>query len=342
MAPRATGSGRGRGTRPPAHLAPMLATPARELPAGEAAWAYELKWDGIRAVAHIDGSGLRLESRNLKPLTATYPELHGLAKQVGASPVILDGEIVALDDAGRPSFQRLQERMGVTAPSEAARRAAITPAQYYVFDLLHLGDHSLLDLPYTERRRLLEYLEVEGAHWRTPSRFDGEGAGAATLDTARRYGLEGVVAKRLDSTYRPGTRSKAWLKVKLLEEEELVIGGWAPGEGRRAGAIGSLLVGRYDDRGVLHYCGGVGTGLTEAMLARLAERLTPLRRDTSPFAEGHVRRDAVYVEPRLVATVEFRERTAAGILRQPSFKGLRDDLDPRTVTGEAERVDLGG
>ena len=306
----------------------MLAV-AGELPRDEERWSFELKWDGVRLIAHAGNGRVRYESRRLRDVTATYPELQGLGAELGDGPVILDGEVVALDDGGRPSFQLLQERMNIGSAGAAAARAAQVPVAYLVFDVLWMDGRSTMDLPYTERRALLEELALSGAHWHTPPAFSGEGT--ATLDAARERRLEGVIAKRLDSTYRPGTRSGAWVKVKLLLREEFVIGGWMPGEGARAGRLGALLVGRYRD-GRLHYTGSVGTGFTERMLEHLGGLLAPLRRETSPFAEGAVRPGAVFVEPELVAEVEYRERTREGILRQPSFKGLRDDKEPHDVT----------
>lgn len=304
----------------------MLAT-AGTLPLRQDGWAFELKWDGIRAVAHWDGQRLRLETRNLRDVTVAYPELAAMGASLGRHTVVLDGEVVALDDRGVPSFGLLQERMHVADRHTAARRAETTPAAYFAFDLLHLDDRSTLDQAWSERRRLLDHLGVRGPSCATPPAFP-PGEGDATLAVARDRGLEGVVAKRLDSTYRPGERSKAWVKTKLLAREEFVIGGWAPGEGSRGGGIGSLLVGLPAGAGRLTYCGAVGTGFTAAELVRLAARLAPDVTAQSPFTVTVPKRDAVFVVPKLVVDVEFRERTAAGILRQPSYKGERIDKTP--------------
>jgi bifunctional non-homologous end joining protein LigD len=303
----------------------MLAT-AGALPGHQEAYAFEPKWDGIRAVAHWDGSTLRLETRTLRDVTVAYPELAPLGPALGPAPTILDGEVVALDERGAPSFQRLQERMHVADRHLAARKAEAVPVAYFAFDVLHLGAGSTLELPWTVRRRLLDDLAVRGPSWTTPPAFPGEGD--ATLAAARERGLEGVVAKRLDSPYVPGARSPAWVKVKILRREEFVVGGWLPGEGSREGGIGALLMGRPDGEGRLRYCGAVGTGFTAAELGRLAGRLRPLVSAESPFADPVPRRDAVFVVPRLVVDVEFRERTTTGILRQASYKGERIDKTP--------------
>jgi bifunctional non-homologous end joining protein LigD len=319
----------------PAHVQPMLATLARELPADEDAWTYEFKWDGIRAIALWDGSRLRLETRNLRDVTHSWPELDGLGAALGNRPVILDGEIAALDEVGRPSFQRLQERMHIADRGMAARKAAEVPASYLVFDVLHLDDRDLMPLPWTERRPLLESLGLAGPSWAITPSVPGDGE--ALLETVRQRSMEGVICKRLDSRYVPGARSRSWLKVKLQQSDEFVVGGWFPGEGRRANHIGSLLLGVPNEQGGLDYVGNVGTGFTDAELARLERRLEPIRRPTTPFTGGGTpKRASVFVEPELVVEVEYTERTNEGILRHPSYKGTRIDKGVRDVnTGES-------
>ncbi len=247
---------------------------------------------------------------------------------------VLDGEIVAFDDQGRPSFERLQRRMHVTSASSIRRLAASTPVVYAAFDLLYLDGHSLMEQPYTARRRALEALRPEDASpgWRIPAAHPGQGG--RLLEATRLQGLEGIVAKRLDSRYEGGRRTGTWLKIKHTRRQELVIGGWLPGEGRRAQRIGALLMGYYED-GAFRYAGRVGTGFTDQTLAELAERLEPLRRPTSPFTGApKLPRNAVYVEPCLVAEIEIREWTRERIMRAPSFKGLREDKAPRDVVLE--------
>ncbi len=251
----------------PRHLKPMLATLSTRLPRDEEAWAYEIKWDGVRAIAYCEAGHLRLESRNLREITSHYPELRALGAELGAREAVLDGEVVAFDDDGRPSFERLQSRMNLASESAVRRRMADCPVTYLIFDLLYLDGRSLIDLPYAERRERLEALELEGPSWQTPSHHRGEGKALLRLTEER--GLEGLVAKRLDSRYLPGRRSRAWLKVKNIRSQELVIGGWLPGQGRRAGTIGAILVGYHedDDGGRrLRYAGRVGSGFTEAEL----------------------------------------------------------------------------
>jgi bifunctional non-homologous end joining protein LigD len=276
---------------------------------------------------------LRLESRNLNEITDAYPEVRGLLRDLGMREAVLDGEIVAFDEQGRPSFGRLQHRMHVTSPAAVRRLAASTPVVYAIFDLLYLDGHSLTELPYTERRARLESLELSGPAWRVPAARPGEGV--RLLEATGAQGLEGIVAKRLDSRYEPGRRTGAWLKIKHTLRQELVIGGWIPGEGRRSDRIGALLMGYYQD-GAFRYAGRVGTGFTEQMLADLERRLAPLRREDSPFHDApRLPREAVFVEPCLVAEVEFREWTSDGVMRAPSYKGLREDKSPRDVVLES-------
>lgn len=317
----------------------MLAVPGT-MPPDQERWGFELKWDGVRALARPDGAGgLRLESRSLRDVSTAYPELRGLGPALADAGAVVDGEVVALDEEGRPDFQRLQERMHVADARTAAERAARVPILYVVFDVLQVDGGAVVDRPYEDRRALLEGLGLQGASWATPPWFPGEGDLTYQVATDRR--LEGVIAKRLGSPYVPGARSPAWRKVKIFEREEFVVGGWVPGEGGRSGRIGSLLVGRYDAEGRLRYAGGVGTGFTGADLDRLGRLLGPTRRASSPFTGAQPKRGAVFVEPALVAEVEFRERTRDGILRQPSFKGLRDDKAPADVVG-GPRVEVDG
>lgn len=323
------------GTREPLPdlVRPMLAT-AGALPANDGAFGYELKWDGVRAVVYVEGDTVRTLTRNDREVTGTYPELRALAGALGGRPAVLDGEIVAFDDVGRPSFGTLQARMHVTKPAEVERLRTAVPVRYLPFDLLHLDGRSTLRLPYAERRALLEELALGGASWQVPPYF--RGGGADLLAASRQRGLEGVVAKRLDSAYLPGRRSDAWVKVKNIRTQEVVIGGWKPGEGRRAGTIGSLLLGVQAESGLV-YAGHVGTGFTEATLVDLRGRLTPLERSSSPFADVIPRqfaKDARWVEPELVAEVAFGEWTRDGRLRHPSYRGLRMDKIPAEVVRE--------
>ncbi|MEA3019077.1 MAG: bifunctional non-ous end joining protein LigD [Actinomycetota bacterium] len=312
----------------------MLAT-AGELPRDQEAWAYELKWDGIRAITYWDGKKIRAESRNLRDITGAWPELDALGPSLGHREVILDGEIVALDGRGVPSFQRLQERMHVRQPTQEL--VTSVPVAYFVFDVLHLDGASLMPKPWTQRREILESLDARGPTWATPPAFVGEGD--MTVAVAEERDLEGVVAKRLDSVYLPGHRSKQWTKIKRQARDEFIVGGWTPGEGRRAGSIGSLALGLPAVGGGLRYVGNVGTGFTDHELRRLDAALRPTVTDENPFTRNvsYIKKGTVFVEPLLVADVEYTERTNEGILRHPSYKGERIDKSPADVkTDHAE------
>jgi bifunctional non-homologous end joining protein LigD len=314
----------------PERIEPMKATLAK-LPADDDGWGFEIKWDGVRAIAYCEPGHVRLESRNLREITSQYPEVGRIREAIGGDAVILDGELVAFDDDGRPSFQRLQRRMHVASESEVRRRMGETPVTYVIFDLLYADGKVLFDRPYEERRERLARLGLEGESWQTPSYHRGEGG--ALLEASGRQGLEGIVAKRLASPYRPGKRGRDWLKIKNVRGQEVVIGGWLPGKGRREGELGALLVGYYDDGG-LRYAGKVGTGFAAADLRLLRERLEPLRTDESPFEGRQPQKDSIFVEPKLVAQVEFAEWTSAGTLRHPSYEGLRDDKAAADVVRE--------
>ena len=319
----------------PARIRPMLAVTG-ELPpvAQDDRWGYEMKWDGVRAVVYVEGGSARVLSRSDRDVTVTYPELRPLGEQLGARQCVLDGEIVAFDDQGRPSFGALQPRMQIGDAARARRLAKEVPATFLAFDVLHLDGRDTTALPYQERRDLLEAMDVNGARWSTPPWFRGDGA--AALATSRAQGLEGIVAKRRDSPYLPGRRSDNWLKIKIFDTAEVVIGGWKPGSGRRAGGIGSLLIGVPSPAG-LEYVGHVGTGFTQAMLDDLARMLRPLARQTSPFAHEVPRqwaKDARWVTPKLVGEVAYGERTKDGRLRTPSWRGLRPDKRPEDINPE--------
>ena len=316
----------------PERVAPMLATLARGLPPDGDRYRYEVKWDGVRAIAYVDGCRARFEGRRGTAITSTYPELRGLGEALGSVPAVLDGEIVAFDDGGggRPSFERIQQRMHVSAERAVRRLMAEVPVAYVIFDLLWLDGHSTLALPYDDRRTLLERLALAGPAWQVPASYDD---GDALLAATRAQGLEGVVAKRRDSVYSPGRRSRDWLKVKHHLAQELVVGGWLPGRGNRTDRVGALLVG-YHDEDRLRYAGRVGTGFTDAELHRIEGLLRPLARATSPFDPAPRLRDAVYVEPRLVARVRFGEWTRAGVVRHPVYLGTVEDRPPADIVRE--------
>ena len=316
----------------PGRIEPMMAKPATRVPTPDAAWGFEFKWDGIRALAYVDGGRVRLISRTGEDVTGRYPEIHAMGRALGSREVILDGEVVALDENGRPSFEQIQQRMGLTSENDVRRKMKTVPVSYMVFDVLWQDGHSLMTSAYVDRRAQLAGLKLSGPSWQT-SPFE-KGGGHEMLEASLKGGLEGVMAKRLDAQYEPGRRSGAWLKVKNRNRQELVIGGWLDGEGKRRGYPGALLVGYYDG-GKFVYAGKVGTGFTDKTLDKLNEMLTPLAIDKSPFGAGAPPpRKAHFVKPKVVAEFEFVEWTRGGQLRAPAFKAFRIDKPAGEVVRE--------
>jgi bifunctional non-homologous end joining protein LigD len=313
----------------------MLASPGR-LPTHEEEWGFEIKWDGIRALAFIDGGRIRLVNRNERDVTKQYPELRALGPELGSHEAILDGEIVSFDEHGYPSFEQLQRRMHLSAEGIVRRRAREAPVTYVIFDLLYLDGRSTTGLSYRDRRALLEGFDLRGPAWQTPAYYAGEGRELLTAAGEQR--LEGVLAKRLDSPYRSGRRTTDWLKIKNVNRQELVIGGWLPGKGNRAKRLGALLMGYYESNehgeSLLRYAGRVGTGFDEEQLEQLGRELAARRRESSPFSGTQPPREARFVQPELVAEVEFRQWTRERILRHSSYKGLRDDKPAEDVHRE--------
>ncbi|MGC0380669.1 ATP-dependent DNA ligase [Streptomyces sp. SAI-129] len=309
-------------------IAPMLATPGALPSAGQdARWAYETKQDGQRVVVYLPGDGsVLLRARSGQDITAAYPELAPLATALGATGAVLDGEVLALDEGGRADFQLLQSRMGLAhAPGRAVHRAAKVPVHLVLFDALHLAGRSLLRLPYTGRRERLTDLGLSGPSWSTPAALVGHGEQA--LRATREHGLEGLVCKRLDSVYEPGVRSRAWIKIRNMRSEDVVVGGWLPGKGRLGGLPGAVLVGQRA-AGRLRYVGGVGTGWSAGERAELAALLAAAASDVCPFDPVPRVPGARWVVPRLVGEVRYSTRTREGMLRQPSWLRLRPDLAP--------------
>lgn len=318
----------------PIRIAPMLATLSAELPPDLDQFGFEYKWDGVRAICFWDGAGLKLLSRNLLDITPNYPELHSIGRALGKRRAILDGEIVALGPGGVPSFPLLQRRMHVANPQPHLVREV--PASYMLFDVLYANGRTTLDLPYTDRRELLEELTLKGPSWEVPPSHIGEGE--AMLATARKTNLEGVIAKRLDSIYEPGRRSPDWLKIKVIMEQEFVIGGWVPEGGNLRTRVGSLLLGYYECCGKdglkLRFAGGVGSGFTDATHATLVGLLSRRTRATSPFADRIPKANVIFVRPELVAQVQFRRWPEGALIHQAAFKGLRNDKSPQDVVKE--------
>lgn len=332
--PKAEPKSKPRRVRP---VAPMLATLGDEsdLDTGDD-WAFEMKWDGVRALVHLDGTAARLMSRNGNDMTATYPDLvAAIADSVDAESAILDGEIVALGKGSRPDFGLLQQRMGLTKQRDVERAMKEVPASLMLFDLIEHDGSSVWKQPYHQRRDVLHSLIRAGRIVQVPPAFDGDFA--AAMKSSADLGLEGVVAKKRDSAYATGRRSRAWIKVKHHRTQEVVIGGWRPGKGHRSNGIGSLLMGVLDDHGQLRYIGRVGTGFGDRELDDVVKRLATLSRKTTPFADVPVpdSNDAHWVSPKLVGEVEFAEWTPAGRLRQPSWRGWREDKEPGQVRRES-------
>lgn len=304
-----------------AEYRPMLATPVDALPDGDG-WLFEVKWDGFRALAILRRGEATLMSRNGNDLTGRFPSVARAVEQASRSPdVVVDGEICALDERGKPSFGALQTGSGTLV--------------FYTFDVLELDGQALLARPLAERRRVLTEIVAPSRAVQISSAFDD---GRALLAAVEQQGLEGVVAKRVSSRYQPGRRSRDWLKVKTSGRQEFVVAGYTRGEGRRAGGFGALVL-AVNEAGVLRWAGNVGTGFTDGEIERVRARLRPLERAASPFAEPpkmpRVRRDAVvWVEPSVVAEVRFAEWTHEGRLRAPVYLGLRDDKPAGEVRRE--------
>ncbi|ORW93083.1 ATP-dependent DNA ligase [Mycobacterium sp. IEC1808] len=302
-------------------ITPMLASEGSVAGLKGGQWAFEGKWDGYRLLVEVDHGDLRIRSRRGREVTKEYPDLRSLAADLSEHHVVLDGEAVILDENGVPSFHAMQNR---------GRGARV---EYWAFDLLYLDGRSLLRARYSDRRKLLEFLAATG-NLIVPDLLPGDGAQA--LEHSLKYGWEGVVGKKRDSTYQPGRRSASWIKDKNWNTQEVVIGGWKAGEGGRTSGIGSLLMGIPGPDG-LRFAGRVGTGFTERDLANLKKTLAPLQTDQSPFHPPLPRQDAkgvTFVEPVLVGEVRYSEWTPDDRLRQSSWRGLRPDKEPSEVVRE--------
>ncbi len=293
-------------------------------------WAFEFTWDGVRSLADVGPDGVRLVGGDRRAIATRYPELDALPALTKRRRLLLDGKIVALDACGRPSFSRLQQRMNLQRPSATVLRRV--PVAYYVFDLLRLDDHPTFELPYRRRRELLEELDLAGGPMVVPPYFP-DVDGQAMLDTAAEYGLSGVIAKRVDSGYRPGRRSRSWVATALRHTQEVVVGGWLPGRTGPGTPLGSLLVGVPTEQG-LRFAGQVGTGFTDAGRRELGDRLTGLGCTESPFVDDvpqRAARDARWVAPELLGEVSYRQWTAHGRLGHPTWLGLRRGKHPAAV-----------
>ncbi|HYK99712.1 MAG TPA: DNA ligase D [Steroidobacteraceae bacterium] len=311
----------------PRDLAPMLAETAAALES-DPQWRYEPKLDGYRVIAYVRGTDVTLKSRRGLDLTSFFPELTEELAAQAIEQMVLDGEIVALDAGGRPSFNALQNRAQLKTPAEIAAARRDSPVVLVCFDLLHFGGLNLRGAPYLARRRYLAQCLLPSAHLQLVHCSDN---GAELYRVAVDHGFEGVVAKRIDSTYQPGKRSRAWLKIKAEQSAEFVVGGFTRGKGARD-PLGALLLGYFEGK-ALRYAGHVGSGLDDPVIEKLLERTAKLKRKDSPFAdEVPLHRPTSWLVPELVAEVTFSEFTPAGSLRAPVFVRLRDDIEPARVT----------
>ena len=310
----------------PPMLAPMLAEGGHRA-FDDPDWRFEPKLDGIRTLAYVATAGTRLVSRTGRDQTDIYPELDNLARFVNALNAVIDGEIVASDEGGRPSFERLQQRMNLTAPKDVERARRQVPVVLFAFDLLWLDGRDLTREPLEERRRLLE--EVVTVTGPMALTFVVDGEGTSFFESAKELGFEGIVGKRLGTPYVPGRRTKDWRKIKATNQQDCLILGWTPGTGSRGATFGALLLGAYRD-GELVWIGQVGTGFTDGVLGDLVRRLTALEQAEPPIADPDLAavKGARWVRPELVCEVEYLEMTRVGKLRAPSFKGLRPDKAP--------------
>ena len=320
----------------PEQVEPMLATLTDAAHFGdESGWAFEMKWDGVRAVAYLAAGRVKLLSRKGRDDTKAYFDVADELPKINVKTAILDGEVVVTDAAGRPNFGLLQHRINLTKPADIERTAKTYPAQLMLFDILELNGQSLIKKTYEERREILENLipPEPGSRIQAPPIFEGDLR--AALETADQLRLEGVVAKRRNSIYQPGRRTHIWLKIKLHRAQEVVIGGWREGQGRRGGGVGSLLMGLPTEAG-LHYVGRVGSGFNDRQLDDIQAKLEKLMRKTSPFIDvpREDARDAHWVTPSLVGEVTYGELTEPGRLRHPVWRGLRPDKSPDEVVWE--------
>jgi bifunctional non-homologous end joining protein LigD len=320
----------------PEQVEPMLATLTDAAHFGdESGWTFEMKWDGVRTIAYLAAGRVKLLSRKGRDDTKAYFDVADELTKINVKTAILDGEVVVTDAAGRPNFGLLQHRINLTKPADIERVARTYPAQLMLFDILELNGQSLIKKAYEERREILENLipQEPGSRIQVPPIFEGDLR--AALETADQLRLEGVVAKRRNSIYQSGRRTHTWLKIKLHRAQEVVIGGWRAGKGRRDGGVGSLLMGMPTEAG-LHYVGRVGSGFNDRQLDDIQAKLEKLSRKTSPFLDvpREDARDAHWVTPSLVGEVTYGELTEPGRLRHPVWRGLRSDKSPDEVVWE--------
>lgn len=312
---------------------PMLATLGTPADVGDSDWSLEMKWDGIRAICEVSSDGVRLWSRNGNEITASFPEIvQALPQALPGRACVIDGEIVAFDEAARPSFGRLQSRLGL-APEAVPAALARVAAHLLAFDVLRVAGEPTISLPCVARRSMLEELVVANPVVLVPPAFDGDLVSA--MASSAEHGLEGVVAKRPDSPYRPGRRTREWVKIKHSRMQEVIVVGWQEGAGRRTGTVGSLLLAVQDDEGMT-YVGKVGTGFSDrdlddmrSLFARMERGPVPVR--GVPFS---IAQSAHWITPSLVGEVQLTEWTTGGHLRHPVWRGWRPDKSVADVRKE--------
>jgi bifunctional non-homologous end joining protein LigD len=320
----------------PTSIQPMLASVV-EKPFDDPDWLFEIKWDGYRAIAFIQNGGVRLVSRNQNDLTPRYPELRELGNFIKAKNAILDGEVVVLDDQGRSSFSLMQQRTGIRKHGRQATPRSELPVLYYAFDLLYLDGYDLRRVSLEERKRVLKDILLAGEIIRYSDDFAGQGV--ALFEAAKQKGLEGILAKHRGSTYEE-RRSREWLKIKITQTVDCVVGGYTDPEGTRQ-YFGSLVLGLYDKKKKLIHVGQAGTGFDQATLKEISQVLKPIETSKNPFAGEVDAKNVHWVKPLRVAEVKFSEWThetgEGGMkLRAPVFMGLRDDKNPEECTFAAQ------
>ncbi|MGB0120436.1 MAG: non-homologous end-joining DNA ligase [Solirubrobacterales bacterium] len=317
-------------------IEPMKAKLA-EAPAASDEWATEIKWDGVRAIAFCEPDGLRLQGRRLNDITGLFPEIAPLADVPEAEGTILDGELVAFDEYGIPDFQRIQKRLTRSERKSKPMPSRSYAATFVIFDILQADGQDLRSLPYRERRAELESRHLHGRSWQTPDYLVADIE--STLEVTAEQGLEGLVIKRLDSSYHGGRAGSDWLKLKNRYRQEFVVGGWTEGKGAREGEIGSLLLGYWTQREGegerLVFAGRVGSGFSEGDLTAIRDDLHGFERESSPFLDLTDVTGAHFVNPLRVVEVEFSEWTHDMRLRHPVFVGMRRDKDPGEVRRES-------